>query len=419
MIHEYTEGGAAGNGASSPAPGEVIDVSADIVIPPSYATGGAPFNITEQQIAAWLAQVPVKTGYGYELPGTFTQIAVALGLNLDTPGELDWFSAALNSLRAGATIDQLRAVLANRDPSAPSEPSYDPNQPIEYSFGVPVVSPPSTSGPGANMLAQGYLIPPGVTPFGYSRDDGGHTGVSLSAELTHAIKSDMRDDAAQGIAKVATIVAGAAAIGAMTAGTVAGAGAATAAGEVAVTVPASAVGTGAAAGSAAAGGGSAAGAAATAAKWSAGSLLTKVKELAPKVVKGINTARTVGAIANGEVPPPPISLEGDSFADWAQSIGMGVLENELRERQQELTEAQRLEAERLMREQVLTYQREMLANQGVIGSANVGRQGLDPAVQAAQQAAAARSSSERTMLWGVGAALLIFGALYFAEEKRR
>ncbi len=49
----------------------------------------------------------------------------------------------------------------------------------------------------------------------------------------------------------------------------------------------------------------------------------------PKVVSGVNTAATVKAIANGEVPPPPINLEGDNFTDWAMSIATDQIEKDL------------------------------------------------------------------------------------------
>lgn len=60
----------------------------------------------------------------------------------------------------------------------------------------------------------------------------------------------------------------------------------------------------------------------------------------PKVVDLANAKNTIDAVRNGEVPPPPVSLEGDSFKDYAASVAQSLLQREAASQQQELNQRQ-------------------------------------------------------------------------------
>lgn len=50
----------------------------------------------------------------------------------------------------------------------------------------------------------------------------------------------------------------------------------------------------------------------------------------------VNKARTIEAIANGEMPPPPISIVGDTFTDWAMTVVKDQIAKEAQQRAMEL-----------------------------------------------------------------------------------
>jgi hypothetical protein len=60
----------------------------------------------------------------------------------------------------------------------------------------------------------------------------------------------------------------------------------------------------------------------------------------PKVVDLANAKQTIDAVRNGEVPPPPISLQGDNFKDYAASVAQSLLQREAAAQQQQVSEAQ-------------------------------------------------------------------------------
>jgi len=103
------------------------------------------------------------------------------------------------------------------------------------------------------------------------------------------------------------------------------------------------------------------------------SIADKARELIPKVVDVANNARTLKAIANGEIPPPPITLTGDSFREYATSLAQQYLEKEIRDKQQRLTEAQleadnreiQAEIDRLQRETVARLERQRIPPQQI------------------------------------------------------
>ena len=136
------------------------------------------------------------------------------------------------------------------------------------------------------------------------------------------------------IAKVAAGGAKAAAAGA--AGNAGATGAVTTTG--ATSAAATATGVGASTGGAAALTGSVGKAAGL-----AGAIGAKAKAAAPIAEKVINGTRTVRAVLNGEMPPPPISLGDGSFTDYATLVGEQLIEREF-QRKLEKQEADLLAA---------------------------------------------------------------------------
>lgn len=185
--------------------------------------------MTEQEIAELLSQVDLGTGYLRQMDLPYLSLAEQLGLDIDDTGDLYALSTAVNSYRAGAPIDALRAALEERltpeEVLAANYGNMDPNRP-ELSFGAGY-----GMGAGAgwanerfdpnSALARGYMSPKGVNALGYS--SGGHGGVAFG-DVIGQVKDDMRDRQWQGIGRVAMLVGGAAAAGAL-GGANAGAGA--------------------------------------------------------------------------------------------------------------------------------------------------------------------------------------------------
>jgi hypothetical protein len=92
-----------------------------------------------------------------------------------------------------------------------------------------------------------------------------------------------------------------------------------------------------------------------------GAISAGAAAIIPKVIDGVNAARTVKAIKDGEVPPPPISLQGDNFTDWAFAIAQNELEAKTQEKISEqeamILREERQDQQRIVeREQRLTQQ---------------------------------------------------------------
>ena len=66
----------------------------------------------------------------------------------------------------------------------------------------------------------------------------------------------------------------------------------------------------------------------------------------------VNKARTINAIANGEMPPPPVTIGGSNFTDWAM---IEAKEKFMEDMQRKMTEAE----ERQMRREIEAMQREL------------------------------------------------------------
>lgn len=135
--------------------------------------------------------------------------------------------------------------------------------------------------------------------------------------------SERRRKAIKKAAVVAAVVVGAVYLGPMIAGAVKGGGVAGAtAGKVGAKVGISKL------------------AAASGAKaLTVASVTAGASAVLPKVVQSVNAARTIKAISDGEVPPPPITLEGSNFTDYAQSVGGQLLEEQLKRKLTEKEEA--------------------------------------------------------------------------------
>jgi len=102
-------------------------------------------------------------------------------------------------------------------------------------------------------------------------------------------------------------------------------------------------GPGTSAASTAAGSAASAGAVAEAAAKTSG-LFAQIQSTGNKLLGYINQGRTIHAIANGELPPPPISITGNSFTEWALAVAQDEM---IKSHQRKLT---RQEEEMLRRE---------------------------------------------------------------------
>lgn len=61
------------------------------------------------------------------------------------------------------------------------------------------------------------------------------------------------------------------------------------------------------------------------------SLFSKIQKTGNTVLSFVNKARTIDAIIKGEIPPPPISILGSSFTDWAMIVAKRELVEQAKE----------------------------------------------------------------------------------------
>jgi len=85
-----------------------------------------------------------------------------------------------------------------------------------------------------------------------------------------------------------------------------------------------------------------------------GAGVSKVGAAAGGLVKHINNARTVKAIAEGKAPPPPIDVNSSSFGDWAFEVGV---EEWQKSAQRKMTRSE----ENALRAEISAMQRELAA----------------------------------------------------------
>lgn len=195
--------------------------------------------------------------------------------------------------------------------------------------------------------------------------------------MLHKRARDKRKSRLKKIAAVAAVAVGAVFLGPMVAGALKGGGAAAAAGAgkvkaaavLAKGATAAKVAKGAAVGAKILTASKAAAVVAPLAKGAAkqaatvaaegASIATQAQELIPKVVKVANNVRTIDAIAHGEVPPPPISIEGSNFTEYASSIGRQLLEKEIAKNQERLSQAQFAADQREIEAEIMRLQRQV------------------------------------------------------------
>ena len=154
---------------------------------------------------------------------------------------------------------------------------------------------------------------------------------------------------------------------------------------------------------------------------STASTFTKIKDGANSVLNIVNKARSVDAIIKGELPPPPISIVGDSFREWAYLVAKDQIEKEAMELAakegqkyiaKKLTEAE----EKKLREEIAAMQAELEK----IEAANKAAQTIQPAAELPQpikelqttevaKAADNAATLNTLLLLGIPAALFLLG----------
>lgn len=135
------------------------------------------------------------------------------------------------------------------------------------------------------------------------------------------------------------------------------------------------------------------------------------------VVGYINKARTVAALVNGELPPPPITISGSSFTEWALDIAKEELVKEVQERTGEYLSDKAKEKliaaeEARLREEIIAMQAE-LAKLLPPGTPIIPSQDLDADVRAriiAMQDIERKRAAQNTMLLAAGAGALFLMA---------
>jgi hypothetical protein len=81
-------------------------------------------------------------------------------------------------------------------------------------------------------------------------------------------------------------------------------------------------------------------------------LFAQIKASGNKLLGFINQGRTINAIANGELPPPPISITGNSFTEWALAVAQDEM---IKTHQRKMTRAE----EEMLRLEIEAMQRDM------------------------------------------------------------
>jgi len=91
------------------------------------------------------------------------------------------------------------------------------------------------------------------------------------------------------------------------------------------------------------------------------SLFTQVQTSANSLLSYVNKARTIEAIANGELPPPPIGIAGSNFTDWALGVAKEEMKKELMETVSEKMADEMVKREEAkMRAEIEAMQRELV-----------------------------------------------------------
>lgn len=121
-----------------------------------------------------------------------------------------------------------------------------------------------------------------------------------------------------------------------------------------------------------------------------GAAVTKVGSMASKAIAAVNAGRTVKAIKDGEVPPPPIEVTGDAFKEWAlKEAAEEFMESE----QRKMTR----EEEALMEREIAAMQAE-LARMAPPSTPKTPDPRVSPAVQQIQAAEVQKNKTEASTL---------------------
>lgn len=125
---------------------------------------------------------------------------------------------------------------------------------------------------------------------------------------------------------------------------------------------------------------------------------------AQQLTNYVNQARTVEAIVNGEMPPPPIGVTGDSFREWAFDVAKDEF---MKETQRQMTAAEEAQLQREIAQMQTELERLIPANTPMQPSA-----GVPFAVQetmAKQKTDSAQLNQIITIAIPVGLAIFAFG----------
>lgn len=137
----------------------------------------------------------------------------------------------------------------------------------------------------------------------------------------------------------------------------------------------------------------------------AAKIASTAAKIIPKVVQGVNAARTIAAVRDGEVPPPPITVEGSRFVDYAAAIGTNLVETELQEQGQQVAEQERAVLEERMAQQIRLLQGEAVRTLPV-STSQVPMYAM-PQVSPAMQHAMSSSGDTWKLAAAAGGALLL------------
>lgn len=132
---------------------------------------------------------------------------------------------------------------------------------------------------------------------------------------------------------------------------------------------------------------------------SAGGIIGAAAKAAPYATKIINGASTVRALADGELPPPPISLGDGSLTDYANLVGEKLAERELGKKMSE--------QEAIMLKQLIERERMFLARDEIT-HAPIVNPNLNPALTAAQETRADGATSEFNLVKALAVGVPLF-----------
>lgn len=94
---------------------------------------------------------------------------------------------------------------------------------------------------------------------------------------------------------------------------------------------------------------------------SSGGIIDTAIKVIPKVLETANAVAAVQAVRNGEVPPPPLNVQGSSFTDYAAAVGENLLQRELQQQQQAVSQQQQDFMREQMRAEIEAIQRGAVA----------------------------------------------------------